>query len=128
MFSNRFILLLIELQLSCFLIQYWIILHWNISFDDLYKKLNEIEVIIKQYLKLDDFRIQDNIEFIDKHIFPDTIVINDIEVYSSHYFIVNEILRNWGIINYLTNNEVNYIKNMNSEKYRKELFNKKNGL
>lgn len=104
---------------------HWIILHWNESFDDLYNKLSSIECIIKDYLKLDKFEKLDNINKIKKHIFPDSIIIDDIDNYSVHKYIEKQIIKQWWKPSYLSKSDVDYIKNMNMEKYRKNLFDKK---
>jgi len=114
-----------NIQKIIFLKNHWIILHWNNSFIDLYNKLNKVELKIRKYLKLNNFQLSREISNITKHIFPDSVVINDIEIYSSYCFIINEILRLWWNVKYLSEKDVNYIKNMTMEKYRKNLFNKK---
>ena len=109
-----------------FLKNHWVIIHWNVWFNDLYNKLNYIWLKIKNYLNLDNFNILNYKKKIDKHFYPDSIVINDIENYSSYKYIINQIDKLWWEIVYLTDKEVDYIKNMKTEKYRKELFIKNN--
>lgn len=104
---------------------HWIISHWNTSFIDLYKKINNIESIIRKKIKLDIFKVENNTWNIDNHIFPDTIVINDKDVNSAHKYIKKQIKKIWWTIKYLSDDEVDYIKNMKTEKYRKRIFNKK---
>ena len=102
---------------------HWVISHWNTSFIELYNKINAIELVLKKELWLDDFIKLNNKKVIRKHIFPDSIVIDDLDIYSSHIFIKRQIKKIWWIIKYLSKEEVAHIRNMKTEKYRKRIFN-----
>lgn len=106
-----------------FLKNHWVIVHGNTGFDELYETLNRVVEKIKNYFCLSDFSVSDTIKRIDAHIFPDSIIIqNDIEIYSVHHYIKKSIDTIGGKIKYLNIDDINYIINMKSETYRKQIY------
>lgn len=107
-----------------FLKNHWIIIHWNTWFDDLYEKINKIEQKIVSYLKLEKFVHEKEYKIVEKHLFPDTVVLEDLEVYSAHKYIENQIIKIGKQVKPLHIGDVAYIRNMSSEKYRKNILKK----
>lgn len=106
-----------------FLKNHGIILHGSNSFDELYKLLFSIEQKIKTYLWLKDYIDTWNSLKIEKHIFPDSIMFPDNnEIYSAHIYIESAIKNIWQKVNYLEKEKIEFIKNMDCEKYRKNLL------
>jgi hypothetical protein len=76
-------------------------------------------------LNLQDLTILNDLNNICNYLFPDIIVMqNDYSINSAHVYVENEIKRLNLQLNYLENKDINYIKNMSLEKYRKSLFDK----
>ena len=109
-----------------FLKNHWIISHSDISFEDAYNNLSKIENTIRDYLKLKNFdNNTKNLDKVDNYLFPDIIVLeNDKDIASVHQYTTDEIVRLNLEVDYLNIEEVEYIRNMKQEKYRKNLINK----
>lgn len=108
-----------------FLANHWLICHSNNSFDEIYGKIQSIQNCIKEYLELKDFSIVNNLDKLSNYLFPDIILMQeDNLIHSTQIYIENEIQRLDLQLNYMKKEDVEYIKNMSSEKYRKSLFNK----
>ena len=106
-----------------FLKNHWIIVHSDNSFDEAYEILNEIENKLMLKFNIDKFYLENNIKKISKFLFPDVVVLNnDIENYSAHLFIENQINKLWLTPDYLKKEDVNYLNNMKQEQYRKKLY------
>lgn len=104
---------------------HWLIIHSNNWFKYIFDKINFLEKEILKRYKFDKFILSKKTKLIRKHIFPDSIVLDDIEVYSAHNYIKKQIKNIWWKIRYLQKEDIEYIKNMSSEKFRKDLYFKK---
>lgn len=107
-----------------FLKNHGVVIHSDVSFDDTYIILNEIEKTIFDYLKLEKFDFKTKVKTISKYLFPDIIALgDDLEVKYAHNYIENSIKINSLVPSYIDEFYINYIKNMKQEKYRKSLIN-----
>ena len=109
---------------NIFLKNHWIISHSDWSFEDAYNNIKMIDCKIKSYFDIGNFNLKKKLKDISKYLFPDMFVLkNDIENYSVHSFIEEQIKKFWLNPNYLSDSQLDYLGNMRQEKYRKKLYN-----